>query len=90
MKFYGTFDPAWLPAAIREAHKLGLHVHGHIPAGIRPMDAINDGYDEITHINWVMMQAMPDERDQGLERHRALRRAWALREGQELEAARSS
>jgi imidazolonepropionase-like amidohydrolase len=60
VKFYGTFNPAWLPAAIREAHKQGLHVHGHIPAGIRPLDAINDGYDEITHINWIMMQAMPD------------------------------
>jgi imidazolonepropionase-like amidohydrolase len=60
VKFYGTFNPAWLPASIREAHKQGLHVHGHIPAGIRPLDAINAGYDEITHINWVMMQAMPD------------------------------
>jgi imidazolonepropionase-like amidohydrolase len=59
VKFYGTFDPKWLPAAIAEAHKLGLHVHGHIPAGIRTMEAINDGYDEVTHINWVMMQAMP-------------------------------
>jgi imidazolonepropionase-like amidohydrolase len=61
VKFYGTFNPAWLNAAIAEAHKLGLHVHGHIPAGIRPMDAINAGYDEITHINWIIMQAMPDE-----------------------------
>ena len=60
VKFYGTLNPAWLPAAIAEAHKLGLHVHGHIPAGIRTMEAIRDGYDEITHINWVMMQAMPD------------------------------
>ena len=60
IKFYGTFNPSWLPASIREAHELGLHVHGHIPAGIRPMDAIGAGYDEITHINWVMMQAMPD------------------------------
>jgi imidazolonepropionase-like amidohydrolase len=60
VKFYGTFNPAWLPASIAEAHKLGLHVHGHIPAGIRPMEAIRDGYDEITHINWIMMQAMPD------------------------------
>lgn len=60
VKFYGTLNPAWLPAAITEAHKLGLHVHGHIPAGIRPMDAIRAGYDEITHINWIMMQAMPD------------------------------
>ena len=24
------------------------------------MDAINAGYDEITHINWIIMQAMPD------------------------------
>jgi imidazolonepropionase-like amidohydrolase len=60
VKFYGTFDSAWLPASIAEAHRLGLHVHGHIPVGIRPMEAINDGYDEITHINWVIMQAMPD------------------------------
>ena len=27
---------------------------------MRPVDAIAAGYDEITHINWVMMQAMPD------------------------------
>ncbi len=60
VKFYGTFDPSWLPASIAEAHKLGLHVHGHIPAGIRPLEAINDGYDEVTHINWIIMQAMPD------------------------------
>jgi imidazolonepropionase-like amidohydrolase len=60
VKFYGTLNPAWLPAATQEAHKLGLHVHGHIPQGIRPLDAINAGYDEITHINWIIMQALPD------------------------------
>ncbi len=59
VKFYGTFNPAWLPATIAEAHKLGLHVHGHIPAGIRPLEAVNDGYDEVTHINWIVMQAVP-------------------------------
>ena len=60
VKFYGTLDPQWLPAAAAEAHKQGLHVHGHIPQGIRPLVALQDGYDEITHINWIMMQAMPD------------------------------
>ena len=60
VKFYGTFNAAWLPASIAEAHRLGLHVHGHIPVGIRPMEAINDGYDEITHLYWVIMQAMPE------------------------------
>jgi hypothetical protein len=61
VKFYGTLNPAWLPAAAAQARKQGLHVHGHIPAGMRPMDAINAGYNEVTHINWVVMQGMPDD-----------------------------
>jgi hypothetical protein len=60
VKFYGTLKKEWLPAAAAEAHKAGLHVHGHIPVGMRPLEAINAGYDEITHINWIIMQAMPD------------------------------
>ena len=81
IKFYGTFDPAWLPASIAEAHKAGLHVHGHIPAGIRPMDAINYGYDEVTHINWIMMQAMPDSVIKASNGIDAFRGTWALRQG---------
>ena len=61
IKIYGTFDPAWVKAAAAEAHALGMHVHGHLPAGMRPQQAIADGYDEITHIYFVMMQAMPDD-----------------------------
>ncbi|MDR3447572.1 amidohydrolase family protein [Dyella sp.] len=61
IKIYGTFNPDWVKATAAEAHKDGLHVHGHLPAGMRPKDAIDDGYDEITHIYFVMMQAMPDD-----------------------------
>jgi len=61
VKFYGSLDPAWVAPAAAEAHKLGLHVHGHLPAGMRPSDAIKAGYDEITHINFVMMEAMPED-----------------------------
>jgi imidazolonepropionase-like amidohydrolase len=74
VKFYGTFDPAWLPAAIVEAHKQGLHVHGHIPHGIRPSVAIADGYDEITHINWIVMEGVPESvlaTDNGIGRFEA-------------------
>lgn len=60
IKFYGTYNPAWVAPAAAEAHKLGLHVHGHVPAGMRPSQAIAAGYDEITHIYFVMMEAMPD------------------------------
>ena len=61
IKLYGTFNPAWVRTTAAEAHRLGLHVHGHLPAGMRPSQAIDDGYDEITHIYFVMMQAMPDD-----------------------------
>jgi imidazolonepropionase-like amidohydrolase len=61
IKLYGTFNPAWVRATAAEAHRLGMHVHGHLPAGMRTSQAIDDGYDEITHIYFVMMQAMPDD-----------------------------
>lgn len=61
VKFYTSMNPAWIAPAAAEAHKLGLHVHGHVPAGMRPLDAVHAGYDEVTHINFIMMQAMPQE-----------------------------
>ena len=61
VKFYTSMRREWLLPAIAEARRLGLHVHGHIPATMRPTDVIAAGYDEITHINFVMMEAMPDE-----------------------------
>ena len=61
VKFYTSMTPAWIAPAAAEAHRLGLHVHGHIPAGMRTLDAINAGYDEITHIYFATMQAMPAE-----------------------------
>ena len=60
-KFYTSMTPAWIKPGAAEAHRLGLHVHGHVPAGMRPLDAVRAGYDEITHINFIMMQAMPQD-----------------------------
>ncbi len=59
VKFYTSMTPEWIAPAAAEAHRLGLHVNGHVPAGMRPIDAVRAGYDEITHINFIMMQAMP-------------------------------
>ncbi len=61
VKFYTSMKPEWITPGAKLAHQLGLHVHGHIPAGMRTLDAINDGYDEITHIYFATMQAMPQE-----------------------------
>lgn len=77
VKFYGTFEPSWVAPAAAEAHRLDLHVHGHLPAGMRPTEAIDAGYDEITHIYFVAMQAMPDDvvvHSNGIQRFQGLGR----------------
>jgi imidazolonepropionase-like amidohydrolase len=61
IKFYGSFNPALVAPTAAEAHNLGLHVHGHVPAGMRPSEAIAAGYDELTHIYFVSMEAMPKD-----------------------------
>lgn len=71
VKLYGSVDPALVPVIAAEADRLGLYVHGHIQRGMRPSDAVRAGYDEITHINWVMMEGMPQsviDKSSGLER----------------------
>lgn len=59
VKFYTSMKPEWIAPAAAEAHRLGLHVSGHVPATMRPLEAVRAGYDELTHINFVAMQLMP-------------------------------
>jgi imidazolonepropionase-like amidohydrolase len=61
VKLYGSFNPAWVKATAAEAHRLGMHVSGHLPAGMRTHTAIEDGYDEITHIYFTLMEALPED-----------------------------
>jgi imidazolonepropionase-like amidohydrolase len=61
IKFYTSMNPAWIAPAAAEAHRLGLHVHGHVPATMKPSEAVAAGYDELTHLNFVVMEAMPRE-----------------------------
>ena len=55
IKIYTSVNPAWVPAMIREAHKLGLRVAGHIPAFTTTDAMLQAGYDEITHANQLML-----------------------------------
>ncbi len=61
IKIYGSFHPDWVKPTAALAHQLGLHVHGHLPAGMRTSEAIDAGYDEITHIYFLVMEGMPDD-----------------------------
>jgi hypothetical protein len=61
VKLYGTINPSWVKPLADEAHRLGLSVQGHIPAGMRPSEAVAAGYDGINHINFIVMDVMPDD-----------------------------
>ena len=55
IKIYNSTRPEWAPALIEEAHRLGLRVTGHIPAFTDADAMIAAGYDELTHINQLML-----------------------------------
>ncbi|MGZ8336376.1 MAG: amidohydrolase family protein, partial [Allosphingosinicella sp.] len=55
IKIYNSMNPAWVPAIAGEAHRLGLDVTGHIPAFTTPDEMIRAGYDEVAHINQLML-----------------------------------
>ena len=76
IKVYNSMNPAWVPAMAREAHRLGMRVAGHVPAFSRADAMIEAGYDEMTHINQVMLGWVlaPDEDTRTLLRLTALKR----------------
>lgn len=54
-KLYNSMKPEWAPAVIAEAHRLGMRVAGHIPAFSSADAMIEAGFDEITHVNQLML-----------------------------------
>ena len=63
VKLYSSVDTAWVAPIAAEAHKFGLRVAGHIPSFMTAADAVRDGYDEITHMNMVMLNFLGDTID---------------------------
>ncbi|WP_265563758.1 amidohydrolase family protein [Sphingomicrobium arenosum] len=61
VKFYTSMNPEWIAPAAAVAQELGLHVSGHVPATMRPIEAVRSGYDELTHLNFALMQFMPQD-----------------------------
>jgi hypothetical protein len=55
IKLYNSIQPAWVRPLTQHAHRRGLKVAGHVPAFMRAEQAVLDGYDELTHINQVML-----------------------------------
>ena len=63
IKIYSSVPPAIVPAIIDEAHKNGLRVSGHIPAGMTADQCVRLGFDEIQHINFLVLNFFPEIKD---------------------------
>jgi len=55
VKLYNSMRPEWAPALVAEAHRLGMRVAGHVPAFSSANEMIEAGFDEITHVNQLML-----------------------------------
>ena len=55
IKLYNSIRPEWAAPLASYAHAQGMRVSGHIPAFMRAEEAVRAGYDEIQHINQVML-----------------------------------
>ncbi len=60
IKIYSSVPPALVPIIIDEAHKNGMRVSGHIPANMIASQCVEDGYDEIQHMNFLVLNFFPD------------------------------
>ncbi len=63
VKIYNSMNPDWIPAVVREARRLGVGVTGHIPAFTNADTMIAAGYDEVTHINQLMLGWVLDPKE---------------------------
>jgi hypothetical protein len=63
IKIYNSMRPEWVKPLAAEAHRLGLRVSGHVPAFMSSAQAIRDGYDEINHINQLLIYLVLGEKE---------------------------
>jgi hypothetical protein len=63
IKLYSSIKPEWVVPLTEKAHNLGMRVSGHIPAYMTASQAIEQGYNEIQHINMLFLNFLSDTID---------------------------
>ena len=53
IKIYSSVKPEILKIVCAEAHRLGMTVTGHIPEGMNAIEGVEDGMDQINHVNYL-------------------------------------
>ena len=61
IKLYSSLKPELVKVAADEAHKRGMRLSGHVPAGMTMREAVAAGYDEVQHLNFAALNFMSPE-----------------------------
>lgn len=62
VKIYNSFPREILSATTAYAHSKGMRVSGHVPVWMRAEEAVLAGYDEIQHINQLLLNFLVDDK----------------------------
>jgi imidazolonepropionase-like amidohydrolase len=63
IKLYSSLAPELVPVIAAAAHERGLRVSGHVPNGMRASQAIEAGFDELQHVNFLFLQFLAGPSD---------------------------
>lgn len=63
IKLYSSIPVDWVKPLAAEGHKRGMKVCGHIPSFMTAERAVRDGYDQIIHLNMIMLNFLGDTID---------------------------
>ena len=63
IKIYSSIKGEWVPAMAAKAKEHGMRVAGHIPAFSKVDEMMLAGYDEVTHINQLMLSWVLDREE---------------------------
>jgi len=55
IKLYSSLHTDLVPDIVKTAHSRGLRVSGHVPNGMTATQFVEDGVDEIQHINFIFL-----------------------------------
>lgn len=55
VKIYNSFPREILAETVAHAHRRGLRVGGHVPAFLRAEEVVDMGFDEVSHVNQLLL-----------------------------------
>jgi len=61
IKLYSSLKPELVPGIVKTAHQRGLRVSGHVPNGMIASQFVEDGADELQHINFIFLNFLASQ-----------------------------